>query len=63
MEFVAECLIMSHHLTGFPDTTMGKPSALERSLVVSVFPVPAGPAGAPPRWDGAFFLGSFCFLR
>lgn len=30
-------------------TTHSKPSALARSLVVSVFPVPAGPAGAPPK--------------
>lgn len=30
-------------------TTQSKPSALARSLVVSVFPVPAGPAGAPPK--------------
>jgi hypothetical protein len=29
-------------------TTTGTASALPRSLVVSVFPVPAGPAGAPP---------------
>lgn len=25
--------------------------ALARSLVVSVFPVPAGPSGAPPRFN------------
>lgn len=29
-------------------TKTGKPQALPRSFVVSVFPVPAGPAGAPP---------------
>ena len=28
-------------------TTQRRPNALARSLVVSVFPVPAGPAGAP----------------
>jgi len=26
----------------------GNPTALPKSLVVYVFPVPAGPAGAPP---------------
>lgn len=31
-------------------TTQSKPKALARSLVVSVLPVPAGPAGAPPRY-------------
>ena len=31
------------------DTTMGSPKARDKSFVVSVFPVPAGPAGAPPR--------------
>jgi hypothetical protein len=29
-------------------TKTGRPHALPRSLVVSVLPVPAGPAGAPP---------------
>ncbi len=35
------------------NTTQLTPSALPRSLVVSVLPVPAGPAGAPPsfRWS------------
>lgn len=31
-------------------TTQSKPRALAKSLVVSVLPVPAGPAGAPPRY-------------
>lgn len=31
-------------------TTQSRPKALARSLVDSVFPVPAGPAGAPPRY-------------
>ena len=31
-------------------TTHNNPKALARSLTVSVFPVPAGPAGAPPRY-------------
>ena len=36
-------------------TTQSKPRALARSLVVSVLPVPAGPAGAPPRcMDNAY---------
>jgi len=30
-------------------TTTKIPTPLPRSLVVSVFPVPAGPAGAPPN--------------
>lgn len=30
------------------NTMTGRPTALPKSLVVSVFPVPAGPAGAPP---------------
>lgn len=30
-------------------TTMCLANALARSFTVSVFPVPAGPAGAPPR--------------
>ena len=30
------------------NTNTGKPHALPKSLVVSVLPVPAGPAGAPP---------------
>jgi hypothetical protein len=29
-------------------TKTGIPQALPKSFVVSVFPVPAGPAGAPP---------------
>ena len=31
-------------------TTQSRPSALAKSFVVSVLPVPAGPAGAPPRY-------------
>jgi len=31
-------------------TTQYFPKALERSLVLSVFPVPAGPDGAPPNF-------------
>ena len=31
-------------------TTHNKPNAFARSLVVSVLPVPAGPAGAPPKY-------------
>ena len=38
-------------------TTHSSPMALARSFTVSVLPVPAGPAGAPPRcmdsaWGG-----------
>lgn len=32
-------------------TTHYLAKALARSLVDSVLPVPAGPAGAPPRWS------------
>ena len=31
------------------DTTMGSPKARDKSFVVSVFPVPAGPAGRPAK--------------
>ncbi len=39
------------------NTTQKRPSARARSLTVSVLPVPAGPAGAPPS-DSASALVS-----
>lgn len=45
--------LFSHTLKSMPSpqlvTTHSNPMALAKSLTVSVLPVPAGPAGAPPK--------------
>jgi hypothetical protein len=38
------------------NTTHCTAKAFAKSLVVSVFPVPAGPAGAPPKYNHSFIL-------
>ena len=38
------------------NTKTGNPQALPKSLVVSVLPVPAGPAGAPPIFKESAYV-------